>query len=324
MKLIKLSSSIKSFKTLEFNLEGFTIIIANKTERSTQDDSFNGVGKSLAIYLIHFCLGCTPNINLKKTLPNEYFKLEFEINGKKFVSKRLTSDQDFIFLNKEKIKLSKFKDKIEGMVFPDINTKYLSFRSLISRFIRPYSYSYGAWNRWVPKEDKNDHVPLLNTLYLLGIDPEIISKKFELKEKLISYGTKLRAFKKDPVLKEYFIDSDKDLSVDIEAIKKEIESKNFKLSNFTFSKDYYSIESKAKNLSINIRKTNNKIILLKNALSNIEYSLKRDFGKNSEFIRETYNLLSNSIKSDSLHNFDEVIKFHTSLLTNRKKRLKEQ
>ncbi len=325
MKLIKLTSSIKTFKTVNFNLNGFTIILADKQNgNQNKKYSLNGVGKSLIIYLIHFCLGCSKNEDLKKKIPDEYFELEFVINKKTFKSKRFTSEQDNIYLNDEKFPFKKFNEKLQSLIFPEINTKYLTFRNLISRFIRPYTYSYSSWDKWVPKEDKREHVPFLNTLYLLGFDPELIHKKFDLKEKLLDYDKKLKSFKKDPILQEYFKDANKDISMDIETLKQKIELKQRKLSTLNFSKDYYEIESKTKNIALELRRINNQIVLLNNALSNIEESLKRDFTKNSDFLSSFYEVLRKSMKEEILRNFGEIMDFHHKLLTNRKKRFKEQ
>lgn len=326
MKLIKLSSSLEKFKTVEFNENGFTVILA---ENKMQEDlkaksSLNGVGKSLIVYLIHFCLGSKVNNDLKNKLPNEYFQLDFKIGDQLFQAKRFTSDQDFIYLNEEKLKVHKFNDKVEKLVFPDCNVKFVTFRNLISRFIRPFSYSYAIWGRWVPKEDKVEHTPYLNTLYLLGVDPEIINKKFELKEKLKNYDSKLKSFKKDPILLEYFKDKNKDIDIDIETLKNIISNKKEKLNKFNFSEEYYALETKAKDLAIEIRQLNNKRILLTNTLELIKNSMKLEFNKDSELVIETYDLLREIILPDKLKNIQEVMEFHNSLLSNRKKRLAEQ
>jgi len=325
MRLIKLSSSIKTFKTVNFNSHGFTFILAEKKDNEIKTkSSFNGVGKSLIIYLVHFCLGSQDNSDIKNKLSDEYFELEFEIEGQIYKSKRETSHQEYIYLDNDKLKVKQFIEKIKELIFPESTTKYLTFKHLLSRFIRPFTYSYASWNRWLPKEYKIDHVPNLNTLHLFGIDSEIILRKFELKEKLKDYESKLKSFRKDPILQEYFKDANKDLSIDIETLKQSIELKQTKLKSLNFSEDYYEIESKTENLAIELRKINNKRILLENALTNIENSLKNDFSKNSEFVLGVYDMLKTSMKDDALRELNEVMNFHTSLLANRQKRLKEE
>ncbi len=56
MRLIRLSANDSGFKELEFQ-PGFNLLLAERTKEATRKDSRNGLGKSTAIELIHFCLG---------------------------------------------------------------------------------------------------------------------------------------------------------------------------------------------------------------------------------------------------------------------------
>ena len=58
MYLIELSSNKPSFKTIKFK-EGLNFIIGGmSSEQKNKKSTYNGVGKSLMIKIIHFCLGC--------------------------------------------------------------------------------------------------------------------------------------------------------------------------------------------------------------------------------------------------------------------------
>lgn len=57
MKLLKLSSSNQSFKTLEFN-KGLNILAG--LQLSNEDKkTYNGIGKSFSLNLVHLLLGAT-------------------------------------------------------------------------------------------------------------------------------------------------------------------------------------------------------------------------------------------------------------------------
>jgi len=59
MKLIKLEANKDSFKTVSFNKQGLSLIVAKQSNPEERDttNTYNGVGKSLIVLLVHFCLG---------------------------------------------------------------------------------------------------------------------------------------------------------------------------------------------------------------------------------------------------------------------------
>lgn len=74
---------MSSFKTVKFNPDGLTLIVGVKTNtkenKSTKSDkTYNGVGKSLLIDLVHFCLASQAKDSFKKSLPGWEFTLTFE------------------------------------------------------------------------------------------------------------------------------------------------------------------------------------------------------------------------------------------------------
>lgn len=59
MYLISLTSNNTGFKNVYFNKRGLSIILGDQVDTTpiAEKNTFNGVGKSLLIELIHFCLG---------------------------------------------------------------------------------------------------------------------------------------------------------------------------------------------------------------------------------------------------------------------------
>ena len=55
MKLLKLRANKESFHTIPFNSKGISLIVAKKRTENERN-TYNSVGKSLSIALIHFCL----------------------------------------------------------------------------------------------------------------------------------------------------------------------------------------------------------------------------------------------------------------------------
>ena len=112
MKLVKLSCNHESFKTIEFNPTGLTIILGSKSE-GTANSSVNGVGKTQAMRLVNFCLGSKTNTltaqTLKHAVPHWIFSLEFKIGKISHIINR-SGDSNTIQLDGEKIKITQLYD----------------------------------------------------------------------------------------------------------------------------------------------------------------------------------------------------------------------
>ncbi len=77
-----------SFRIVEFR-EGFNVVLADKTDKSSDKDSRNGAGKSLLLEIIHFCLGGNKGQSLKKpNLKDWAFTLDLRIGGRDFAASR--------------------------------------------------------------------------------------------------------------------------------------------------------------------------------------------------------------------------------------------
>lgn len=67
MRLVRLSSNMKSFHTVTFK-DGINLIVGKQSSSTTRENNtYNGVGKSLIIYIIHFCLGSNKMNSFEKT-----------------------------------------------------------------------------------------------------------------------------------------------------------------------------------------------------------------------------------------------------------------
>lgn len=56
MKLLRLGSDYKDFQSIEFT-DGLNIIVGTKTETNKNEETSNGVGKSLSLRCIDFLFG---------------------------------------------------------------------------------------------------------------------------------------------------------------------------------------------------------------------------------------------------------------------------
>lgn len=326
MRLLKLSANKHSFKTVTFNKEGLSLIVGVRTQIETlhkDERSYNGVGKSLLVEIIHFCLGSNSNTAFQNQLPDWEFSLHFEIVDTPFVATRSTDKQKEIVLNGEPLSLKKFNEELEQRVFsiPHIGAANLSFRALISRFIRRGNKDY--IDPRITSSDREDYTILLRNLFLLGLEIDLIEKKCQLRRRQTDVEAFEKNFKKDPFIREYYT-GNKDANLQAKHLEEQIARLDKDLSSFQVAEDFYELEQEANRINKELRELKNKKVVIENALHNIEKSMQTRADFSREKILSLYDELMLAFKEESLKRLSDVEDFHKNLLHNRVARLGQE
>lgn len=318
MRLIELRANKKSFHTVTFNQNGITVIAAIK-ETEDQKKTYNSVGKSLTIALIHFCLGSNSNKEFLK-LEDWIFTLDFKIGSEEFTSVRSTINQKEIELNGEKYTLKEFNKILEEKLFRiKENTKYVTFRSLMPRFIRYGEDGYISNDRYIKKE--NPLATLLNNAFLLGLDTDLILKKADLREKELNIS-KLKAQLNNPEFKAIFgTENKKDLEIKIVELETLINRYKKSIEEFVIAEDYNSIRKEADKISYDLKNLKNKASKLQIAISNIDKSLEIQPDISKEQIIQLYENAKFELGEMVIKKLAELEKFNSQILDNRKRKL---
>lgn len=88
-----------SFRTVTFE-SGFNVVMADRTEISTTKDSRNGVGKSLLLEIIHFCLGGRKGTSLAKPALKAWeFSVDLTLAGHEVTATRSLAHSGRLTLN---------------------------------------------------------------------------------------------------------------------------------------------------------------------------------------------------------------------------------
>ncbi|MEG1254835.1 DUF2326 domain-containing protein [Clostridium sp.] len=325
MYLKKLSSNKSQFHTIEFK-EGLNFIIGRRQnpEIKKLEETYNGVGKSLIIELIHFCLGSNKIDVFEEHLTGWTFTLEVEINGEEFIVTRSCDEQTTCIVNDKEMSISKYTSLLAEKVFKITSNDKISnvtFRSLISRFIRRYKSSYNKYETYIIKE--TPYAKLVNNSYLLGLDAEMVQSKMKQKKQIDELVKSKRAVEKDPVLKEYFVGNE-DLDIEITDLKDDINELETKLNEFKVAENYRDIQKQADEISYKKRELANQIVLVQNSIRKVEKSLdiKPDIELGS--ILKMYDEAKLVFDDNVVRNLEQVTEFHNKLLANRKTRLESQ
>ena len=205
MKLLSLKANQSSFHAIDFN-DGMNIIVGRQVAPHSKNDgnTYNGVGKSLILHLIHFCLGSRKMESLEKGLPDWEFTLTFEIEGNEYYCTRAVSHQNEIEFCGKMLKPKDVQSKLLKLCFGLESTpKDMTWTTLFSRFVRRYRLCYTSFDGFVLKE--SDYSKILNNCFLLGIDTDLIVRKRELRDRQTATAATEKAIKKDSFFRQYYL-----------------------------------------------------------------------------------------------------------------------
>lgn len=318
MKYIKLYCSEPGFKTLIFNPEGLTLIIGDGPNDKNKEGSSNGVGKTLALGLIHHCLGANVDKKLVAAVPDWFFFLDFEINGRGHSVAR-SGDGKRIFLDDKKITLKQYREWLDesGVFTLKMEDSYLSFRSLFKRFAR---YTREDCLSPTKTAREPDFEASLRSLYLLGVDSNLIFSKRRLKRDLDAINHTLKTWQHDQVLKDIFR-AGAQPKVRAEFLEKEIPRIKNDLDRFQIAEDFRNIELEAGEITNDLRNLEKETSIIEFQLSGIDKTLQQHPDISKEELLDLYSGLQAIFKPEALEHFENVEKFHASLSANRKARL---
>lgn len=324
MRLIRLSANNPGFKTVEFNSKGLSIIVGrrhNNDYTQNKKNTYNSVGKSFTIALVHFCLGSAKNSEFETKLNEWEFTLEFRIAEILYTVTRSCKNQSTVMLNDVETSLKDYTEFLASQCFviPE-GSKYLTFRSLVPRFIRPKKASYNSFDVFIPEEPEFNRT--LNNALLLGLDASLIFRKHELKEELDKVEDMKKAFESDTIIKSFFEQNDDDdLEIDVVDLKMKIQKLDRDLQRFQVAEDYYEVVKEADELKIQVKFLENKVATVKTALANIEKSLNLTPDIPKKKIEQLYRDAQIALPDLITKRLSEVEEFNSKILDNRSRRL---
>ncbi len=328
MRLISLSASEKSFKTIIFNKSGASFILAKQDnpEQFDNNKTYNGVGKSLLVALCDFCLGASKSnkitISLQKTLPNWFFTLNIEIKNQSYQIIRYTHTPSLILLNNDELALTEFYKKISELCFDIPNDiQYISYRSLLPFFLRPSKKSYLNYDE--PVKVGTPYQKQLYNAFLLGLDIKLSQKKSQLKKKLDNTRKLHKNIKDDPILRQFF-EGFKDSALALADLNAKINQLEGDLKKFEVADDYYQYKQEADKIKNKIDNIQNQLKLKDINIENINKSLKITPDINRKDIQKVYDESKFVFQLSVEKQLEELEIFYSDLTLNRTKRLKNQ
>lgn len=321
MRLLELTSNHGSFRSVRFHPKGLSLIVGRKQNPDDHDreHSFNGVGKSLLLYLVDFCLGSKENAELSEKLPGWEFTLSFEANSQTYVVSRSTDNQRQVLVNEETQPLNKFTEALGkdlfGLAKP---VKYLTYRSLISQFIRQGKAAYMAHDQ--TKDQERQYAKQVRTSYLLGLDENLVDKKRELREEHERLDKLRKNFKNDTLLRDYFY-GDRDAKLELKDLEEEIQRLESEKDSFRVAENYSEMVVQAEETRRQWRAKRNALHLMEGSLQQIARSLKQQPDVRADQVETIYAAAKRDLPDMVRRQLSEVSNFHEELIESRTRRL---
>lgn len=322
MKLLSLRANKESFHPIIFK-DGINIIVGKQVAPHNENDgnTYNGVGKSLTLHLIHFCCGSRKIDSFSKKFQIGNLHYNLQLMEKSIIVHVLQITKIELNLT-EKYSIRKLFRKNCWICVSAKNTpKNMTWTTLFSRFIRRYRSSYFSFDAFVPKE--SDYSKVLNNCYLLGIDIDLVVAKKELRDRQVAAVATEKAIKSDPLFRQYYLGKN-DAELDAADLEYQIAMLEKEISEFKVSNNYHELELEADEKSYQKKELENKRVLVSNHIKNIEDSTRETDKVKEEKLFKIYEAANVEIPEMVKKSLDEVTKFHGELLETRNARLRKE
>lgn len=317
MKFLELSCDQSSFHQVSFNREGLSLIVGDGSTDKTKEGSSNGVGKTLALELVHQCIGSKTDARLRKAVPDWRFSLTFTVAGKEHAVTRTGAGK--IWLDDKPIAYKALLHWLDesGVFYLDPSVPTLSFRSLVKRFAR---YDREDCVHPLRTKKEADYDGLLRSSYLLGLDCSLEVSKRNHKAQLEELSQAAKTWQQDNVLKEVFR-AGAQPRVRAEWLERELPRLRSDLAKFQVAENYRLIERQATELTAQLRDLDKDAAVLAFQRRSIERSLEQHPDISKDDLLQLYSGLEEVFRPEALAHLSAVQQFHETLAASRKERL---
>ncbi len=324
----KISSSLPSFKSLEFT-QGLNVLIAQKETDSTSKQTRNRAGKTSLIEIIHFLTGA--NANMKSlfrsdALINHSFTAELDIGGNRLNLERTGKQHSKVNVGDIEFTNSGWVDVLGKEYFhldqlPDYNGYCPTFRSLFNYFVRrQLSHAFQTPEKQAEKQQTGNWQVAL--LYLLGLDWKISSDWQQVRDREKTLKELKKAAKSGALAN--IVGNAADLRTKLTIAESRLQQLSSQIESFRVLPQYREMEIEADELTQHINKLANDNVLDTGAINDLEAALNDEAPPPIDDLEKVYKEAGIVLPEVVLKRYEDVKSFHESVVRNRKSYLKEE
>ena len=343
----RIFSDLPSFKELTFRT-GLNLLLADKSPGATDRQTRNGAGKTSLIELIHFLMGadCKPDSLFRtKELALFTFAMDIDLDGVPITVQRrgekaaklivsgdtsawpisphverstghlLISNTDWrAVLGKLMFGLPGSDEEGSGKFGP-------TFRSLFAYFVRrQVSEAFVSPEKQANMQQRWDHQVAIS--YLLGLD-WTISQQWQLVREREAALKELRRAATGGILGQ-LIGTTAELRTKLAVAEERSRQMRERVGKFQVLEDYHDQEREASYLTRQLSELANANTMDRQLLSELERSMKSESPPALSNLETMYQQVGIVLPDTTVRRFDEVKKFHESIIENRKSYLSKE
>ena len=339
-------STLPGFKAMTFR-PGLNIVLADTSPGATDRQTRNRAGKTSLIELVHFLTGanCTPDSIFRDEALLEYsFGLEWDVGGQRVRVDRTGSEPSKLEVSGDtghwpiQPKLQKktgrwlisnahWKAVLAALVFglsdnEDDEKKHApTFRSLFAYFVR--RQAAGAFLE--PVQQSSDQLTWdqqVAVSFLIGFDWTIPQAWQRLRDREKALNT-LRQGAKEGAFGEV-IGKTADLRTRLTLAEDHCKQVQGRIATFKVLPEYHDLENEASRLTREINELANQNALERQFVAELEKAIESETPPPIEDLESLYREAGVALPGLALRRFEDVRRFHESVVSNRKSYLQQE
>ena len=335
------SSTDSRFRTVHLG-PGLNIVLAERTEGSSEKDSRNGLGKTSLIEIIHFCLGSSfskAHLLAHPDLRCATYSLDLDLGSHRFTVSRCPEEATLVQIRgpitqlpaetkshkksgQPTLTIPQWNDVLGRLLFglgdeESAQSFAPTFRSLVGYFIRRGAHAFSQPFEHFPKQHEWDKQ--VNTAHLLQLDWRHPFRWQQLREKKKLIDQVKASAKAGVTIPSL---STTDRLGDLEAARVNLEEKTRReaadLSAFKVHPQYRELETEASQFTGRLHDLNNQNVSDREMLAYYEAALRDEIPAPERDVKRLYQEAGIVLPDHVTRRLDDVRDFHARLIRNRR------